>query len=89
MGHNPLEPARAGVPILTGPHIASFTELYATFFNHKAAIRVTSAKKLEKSVLALLKDPAAARQMAGRAKSLAEESAGILDYTIAKLRSLL
>ena len=88
-GHNPLEPARASVPILTGPHVASFTELYADFFNHNAAMRVTSAKQLDKSVMALMKDPVASRQMARRAKLLAEESDSVLAYTIAKLRALL
>jgi 3-deoxy-D-manno-octulosonic-acid transferase len=88
-GHNPLEPARARVPILTGPHVGSFTELYADLFAHNAAMRVTSAETLEKSVMALLKDRAASRQMAGRAKSLAEGSDQVLSYTIAKLRALL
>jgi len=88
-GHNPLEPARARVPILTGPHVASFTSLYEELFNHKAAMRVKTGKKLGKTVMALLADPAAARQMAGRAKLLAEESDSVLDYTIAKLRALL
>ncbi len=88
-GHNPLEPARAGVPILTGPHVGSFTDLYAELFNHNAAMRVTSAKKLEKSVMALMTDRAAARQMAGRAKMLAEESDSVLAYTLARLRALL
>ena len=88
-GHNPLEPARASVPILTGPHIGSFTELYAELFNHNAAMRVTSAKQLEKSVMALMKDRAGARQMARRAKLLAEESDQVLAFTVAKLRALL
>ena len=88
-GHNPLEPARASVPILTGPHVGSFTELYAEFINHNAAMRVTSANSLQKSLMALMRDPAAARQMAGRAKLLAEESDQVLAYTIAKLRALL
>ncbi|MEP4050826.1 MAG: 3-deoxy-D-manno-octulosonic acid transferase [Litorimonas sp.] len=88
-GHNPLEPARAQVPILTGPHVGSFTELYAELFNHNAAMRVTSAKQLEKSVMAMMTDPAAARQMAGRAKLLAEESDSVLAYTVARLRALL
>ena len=88
-GHNPLEPARALVPILTGPHVASFTDLYAELFNHNAAMRVTSAKKLEKSIIALMMDRAAARQMAGRAKLLAEESDSVLAYTLARLRGLL
>jgi len=85
-GHNPLEPARARVPILTGPHVASFTSLYEELFNHNAAIRVKSAKHLSKSVMALLTDHAAARQMAERARLLAEESDSVLDYTVAKLR---
>lgn len=88
-GHNPLEPARARVPILTGPHVSSFTEIYAELFNHNAAMRVTSAGQLAKSVMALMMDRAAARQMAGRAQSLAKESDRVLAYTIAKLRALL
>ena len=88
-GHNPLEPARAVVPILTGPHVASFKSIYEELFNHNAAMRVKSPKHLAKSVMALLADRAAARQMAGRAKLLAEESDSVLDYTVAKLRGLL
>jgi len=88
-GHNPLEPARASVPILTGPHVGSFTEIYADLLNHNAAMRVTSAEHLEKSVLALLKDPAGARQMARRAMTLAKESDNVLAFTVAKLRALL
>jgi len=88
-GHNPLEPARARVPILTGPHVASFKSLYEELFNHNAAMRVKSSKQLAKSVMGLLLDRAAARQMAGRAKLLAEESDSVLDYTVAKLRGLL
>lgn len=88
-GHNPLEPARAKVPILTGPYVASFTTLYDDLFNHNAAMRVSSAKTLSQSVMALLIDKAASGQMAGRAKLLAEESDSVLDYTIARLRALL
>jgi len=88
-GHNPLEPARASVPILTGPHVGSFTEIYANLFKHNAAMRVTSAKTLEKSVTALIGDRAAARQMAGRAKSLSEESDTVLAFTAAQLTALL
>jgi len=84
-----LEPARARVPVLTGPHVASFTSLYEEFFKHKAAMRVKSAKQLGKSVVALLSDGAAAQQMAGRAKLLAEESDGVLDYTASALRDLI
>ena len=88
-GHNPLEPARAGVPILTGPHVDSFTDIYDNLLNHNAAMRVMSAEQLSQSVLALLMAPAAARQMARRASSLAKDSDNIMDITAAKLRGLL
>ncbi len=88
-GHNPLEAARASVPILTGPYVASFTHIYDNLFNHNAAMRVTKTDNLGPSVIALLGDPAASRQMARRAFDLAKDSDNILDYTTAKLRGLL
>jgi len=89
MGHNPLEPARAGVPILTGPHVASFTDIYDRFFESKAAMQVKSSSNLAKTLNALLGDGAARGQMAARAKSTAQESDGILDFTATKLQALL
>lgn len=88
-GHNPLEPARAEVPILTGPYVGSFTEIYDELINHNAAMRVNSVAQLEKSVMAILMDRPGARQLAGRAKLLAQENDQVLDYTVAKLRALL
>ena len=89
MGHNPLEPARAGVPILTGPHVASFTDIYDRFFKAKAAMRVKSANNLGKELSSLVARPEAAAQMAERAWSVAQESDGILDFTVQSLQDLL
>ena len=36
-GHNPLEPARLGVPIVTGPHIFNAAAIYAHMFIEVAA----------------------------------------------------
>lgn len=88
-GHNPLEPARAGIPILTGPHFASFTDIYEQFFAANAAMRVTSATQLAKALIALLGDGAAAGQMATRARSVAQENHGILEFTATHLQALL
>lgn len=88
-GHNPLEPARAGVPILTGPHFASFTDIYDQFFKANAAMRVTSTKALSKSVVAIISDGAASAQMAARARNVAQESDSVLDYTATHLQVLL
>jgi len=87
-GHNPLEPARADVPILTGPHVASFTDIYARFDQDNALMRVT-AKSLGKTVIALLGDAAARGQIAARAQVTAQESDAVLDSTITALEALL
>ena len=88
-GHNPLEPARAGVAILTGPHIASFTDIYARFDQANAVMRVRKPKALAASILALLDDGAARGQMVARARVAAQENDGILDATVDALEALL
>jgi len=89
MGHNPLEPARAGVPILTGPYVASFTDIYDRLFKAKAAMRVKSAKHLGKQVTSMLTQKPTSAKMAARAHVLAGESDGILDFTAKTLQDLL
>jgi 3-deoxy-D-manno-octulosonic-acid transferase len=64
-GHNPLEPARLGCAIMTGPAIANFEETFATL--EEAVIVVHSAQDLASTVKTLLDDPtrAAALGQAG------------------------
>jgi len=88
-GHNPLEPARANVPILSGPFVASFADIYTKFFKAKAARRVKNSKQLARHVTNLLEDEAAAGQMTSRAGIIAQESDGVLDYTTSHLQALL
>ena len=45
-GHNILEPAVHGKPIIFGPHMQNFAEIAATFLTSQAAIQVTSASEL-------------------------------------------
>ncbi|MEJ2481407.1 MAG: lipid IV(A) 3-deoxy-D-manno-octulosonic acid transferase, partial [Acidihalobacter sp.] len=42
-GHNPLEPAALGLPVLTGPHIFNFNEVYARLFQAGAAVHADDA----------------------------------------------
>lgn len=54
-GHNPLEPARLGCAIMTGPAIDNFEETFAAL--GEAIIVVRSAQDLANKVKALLDDP--------------------------------
>ena len=46
-GHNPLEPAALELPVLTGPHIFNFEQVYAELFLEQAAERIADAGKLQ------------------------------------------
>src|SRR6202008_3505050 len=57
-GHNLLEPAALGVPILTGPHNSNGAEVARLLIERGAAEIVHSAQELGTRVSALLSDPA-------------------------------
>src|SRR4030095_7809863 len=46
-GHNILEPAVFGKPIVFGPYMQNFTEIARTFLESAAAIQIRSARELE------------------------------------------
>ncbi len=74
-GHNPLEPARAGCAVATGPHAASFEEALATLRGAGALGEVADAPALAAWVDATLRDDAAR----ARTTSAAREIAGAQD----------
>src|SRR3954453_2966799 len=56
-GHNILEPAVFGKPIVFGPHMHNFKEIAEAFLTNDAAIQVQSDRELEDALLALVTDP--------------------------------
>lgn len=65
-GHNLLEPALHGRPVLFGPHMENFVEASAYFVRRGAAIQVSDPADLVRQLAGLLRDPAA-RDTMGRA----------------------
>ena len=49
-GHNPVEASRAGTAVITGPHAASFDDLFDAYRRHKAAIEAADAECLAEAV---------------------------------------
>jgi 3-deoxy-D-manno-octulosonic-acid transferase len=82
-GHNPLEPARLGKPVLFGPYMGNFRELAAEMKQRGAAIEVNDATSLCRTVAELLND-ADRRDRVGRlAYELATDGRGVLPATMA------
>ena len=55
-GHNILEPAAHGKPILVGPYMFNFKEIFALLHSRHACEQVKNGKELTDMVLRLCKD---------------------------------
>jgi len=88
-GHNPIEPARFGVPTLTGPHVKNFAAVYREFTAAGAARVVHSADELASAVSTWLSDRNAARAAGDAGRQLLERHAGATARTVDALEELL
>ncbi|HXQ11850.1 MAG TPA: 3-deoxy-D-manno-octulosonic acid transferase [Caulobacteraceae bacterium] len=70
-GHNPLEAARLGRAVISGPHVANHAEVYAEMVAVGAATIVQDPAELARAVAALLMQPGLARAMGERASAFA------------------
>ncbi len=69
-GHNILEPASLGKPVVFGPHMFNFRDIADLFLAHNASIRVRNKEELFGCLQRLLGNPQEMRDLGGRAKEL-------------------
>jgi 3-deoxy-D-manno-octulosonic-acid transferase len=84
-GHNPLEPARFGVPIAVGSSMFNFRDMAARFDQAEAWRRVADGRELAQVWGEWLDHPEAACEQGARAARLLEENRGALDRTLQML----
>jgi 3-deoxy-D-manno-octulosonic-acid transferase len=88
-GHNILEPAVAGKPVLVGPHMENFQEIADTFRAESAIVQVASADELAREVAALMLDESRRRELGERARGLVGRNRGAVSRTTDALVPLL
>ena len=82
-GHNVLEPASVGVPVLFGPHMFNFAEVARLLLTSGGAWQVDDAPQLGRAVIGWLGD-ANLRHVAGeKAKAVVERNRGALSRLMA------
>ena len=88
-GHNILEPAVFGKPILFGPHMQNFKEIAETFLTNDAAVQVPTDRELDDALLALVTDPVRRARLGAAARALVEANRGAKQKTLAVIRALI
>jgi 3-deoxy-D-manno-octulosonic-acid transferase len=78
-GHNVLEPARAGRPVLVGPHTANSRDVVERLIAGGGALCVSSGDSLAWAVAGLLDEPERAADMGRRARALVESGQGAVE----------
>jgi len=75
-GHNMMEPAGKGKPVLYGPHVFNFTEDVALLEKMKAAVKVEDAEELRVWIDKLLKDKIEAERLGDAARMAVSKAKG-------------
>jgi len=88
-GHNVLEPAALGKPVLFGPHMFNFAEISARLVQRGAAMEVADAEQLAAAVSALFSDPNRCDQMGRAGLRLVSEGRGALVRTLDQIEKIL
>ncbi|MEO1248401.1 MAG: 3-deoxy-D-manno-octulosonic acid transferase [Pseudomonadota bacterium] len=88
-GHNPLEPARLGCAILTGPKTENFADVFAAMEAEDAVQLVQDGPSLTEAVGELLSDPNRCAALAKRADQSATARAAVIDAAMQALQPLL
>jgi len=87
-GHNPLEPAAVGVPVVIGPHTSSCAHESRLLIERGGALRVADGEGLRDAVRRLLSDEAMRLRMGAAAADVVSSGRGATRLTIDALRSL-
>lgn len=88
-GHNLLEPAVLGVPIITGPELANFTDIAAVLRDARALVDVADATALGEALITLLNAPEERACLATAGLAVIDANRGALARTFSGLASLL
>jgi 3-deoxy-D-manno-octulosonic-acid transferase len=88
-GHNLLEPAALGLPLLSGPHVFNAQEIADMFVAKGACKLVNDSAELAAAVGELLFDPETATRLGEAGREILERNRGSLDRLMGMIEPLL
>lgn len=88
-GHNVLEPAVFGKPIVFGPHMNNFLEIAEAFVTNGAGVQLMGEEELDEAFLSLMSDPVRRARLGAAARALVEANRGANEKSVTVLSALL
>ena len=88
-GHNVLEAAVAGKPIVVGSHMENFQEIADQFLAEGALVQVRTGEALTAAITDLLTDSQGRERLGAKARALIDGNRGALSRTVETLVTLL
>jgi 3-deoxy-D-manno-octulosonic-acid transferase len=81
-GHNVLEPAAIGVPVLYGPHTESVSEPASALVDAGGALRVDCGRRLGEAVSEIVDDPDRAAELVANARAVLAANRGAAERSL-------
>lgn len=88
-GHNILEPAQFGKPVLFGPFMHNFKEITEAFLEARGGVQVRDERELDVAFRELLADPARRAALGDAGRTIVDANRGARERTLAVIRELL
>lgn len=85
-GHNLLEPAALAKPILTGPSIFNFADIYQRLLEREAIITVSDANTLFETLMTLFSDKESQIALGNNAQAVVNDNKGSINKTLQQVQ---
>ena len=84
-GHNPLEPAALAKPVVSGPHIFNFAEVFPLLEKQGAVWVLENENAIEKQLLELFQHPKKIKEAGAKGQLILQKNKGVVDVLMEKI----